>query len=184
MASAPAPRPNTPAAIDPLVTPDGRLRWQGREFAAALGAGGITTAKREGDGATPAGAFSLRRVLYRPDRLAPPRTRLPVAPIGPRDGWCDDPADPLYNQQIRQPFAGGFELMWRDERLYDVVVVLGVNDSPVVPGAGSAIFLHVAAPDFLPTRGCVALSQPDLLELLKGCDARARLWVLEGTSGD
>jgi len=68
---------------------------------------------------------------------------------------------------------------WRDDRLYDVVVVLGVNDSLVVASAGSAIFLHIAAPDYSPTRGCVALSQPDLLELLKGCDARARLWVQE-----
>ena len=178
MAAAPAPQPDASAAIDLIVTPDGRLCWQGRGFAAALGAGGVSPAKREGDGATPAGIFPLRRVLYRPDRLAPPRTRLHVAPIGPRDGWCDDPHDALYNQQIRQPFAGGFELLWRDDRLYDLVVALGFNDSPVIPGAGSSIFLHVAAPDLSPTRGCVALAQANLLKLLKGCDARARLGVM------
>ena len=164
---------------DFVVTNDGVLRWGGRRYPCALGAAGIKADKREGDRATPAGRFALRRVLYRPDRLAPPKTRLPVAPLGPRDGWCDDPQDALYNQPIRQPFRGNFEALWRDDPLYDVIVVLAFNDSPVVPGRGSAIFLHAAAPGYRPTKGCVALALKDLLEILKGCDPRARLILLE-----
>ena len=50
-----------------------------------------------------------------------------------------------------------------------MIVVLGHNDDPPVPGKGSAIFMHVARPDYGPTEGCVALALPDLLELLADC---------------
>ncbi len=56
--------------------------------------------------------------------------------------------------------------MWREDGVYDLVVVLGHNDDPVVAGAGSAIFLHLARPDYSPTEGCVALARPDLERLL------------------
>ena len=164
---------------DLIVTAEGALEWRGQRYACALGAGGVVRAKREGDGATPAGCFALRRVPYRPDRLAPPKTRLPLSPLNPRAGWCDDPEDPLYNQPIRQPYGAHFEVLWRDDGLYDVILVLGYNDAPVVVGRGSAIFLHIAKPDLGPTEGCVALARGDLLELLAGIDPRARLRVLE-----
>lgn len=165
------------SAIDLAVVPPDALHWGGLRFTCALGRGGIRADKVEGDGATPAGRFPLRRVLYRPDRLAPPRTALPVAALNPRDGWCDDPSDPLYNQQIRQPFSAGFEVLWRTDEVYDVIVVLGHNDAPVVPGKGSAIFMHVATRDYAPTAGCVALSRPDLLAILEACDPHARLCI-------
>jgi L,D-peptidoglycan transpeptidase YkuD (ErfK/YbiS/YcfS/YnhG family) len=151
-----------------LVLPDGPARWRGRDLPRAIGRGGIRADKREGDGATPAGRFLFRRLLYRADRVGRPATLLPAAPIGPRDGWCDDPGDPLYNRQVRLPHAGRHELLWREDGLYDLVVVLGHNDDPVRPGRGSAVFLHVAAPGWAPTEGCVALARDDLLELLAG----------------
>jgi L,D-peptidoglycan transpeptidase YkuD (ErfK/YbiS/YcfS/YnhG family) len=107
-------------------------------------------------------------VLYRPDRLYPPETALPVAPIDPADGWCDDPEDPAnYNRPVTKPYAGSHEDLWRDERVYDLIVVLGFNDDPPVAGAGSAIFLHVARDGFAPTAGCVALA-PEALHILVG----------------
>lgn len=133
--------------------------------------------KREGDGATPIGSFPLRRVLYRPDRLAPPETALPAAPLSPHDGWCDDPGHPSYNQQVCLPFDGRCERLWRKDHVYDVIVVLGYNDNPVIAGKGSAIFLHVAKPDFAPTEGCVALSQADLLSVLAQCGPRACIQI-------
>ena len=138
----------------------------GGPFPCALGRGGIHHSKREGDGVTPAGVFPLRRVLYRPDRGGPPVTELPVTPISQGDGWCDDPTDPAYNTQVRLPYSAGTEQLWRDDHLYDLVVVIGHNDDPVVPGAGSAIFIHVAAPGYKPTEGCVALERPDLERLI------------------
>ena len=64
----------------------------------ALGAGGTTHRKREGDGATPVGRLAVLGCFYRADRGLRPPTRIPVAPIRPGDGWCDDPSDPRYNQ--------------------------------------------------------------------------------------
>ena len=167
--------------MDIQVSRDGTLTWPGTYpgggFRCALGRGGIRADKREGDGATPVGCFTLRRVLYRSDRLAPPETALPVAAIGPADGWCDDPADPAYNCPVSWPYPASHEEMWRQDGLYDVVVVIGHNDDPVVPGLGSAVFMHVAKPDYEPTSGCVALALPDLLALLKDCAPGDRLCV-------
>ncbi len=124
--------------------------------------------KREGDGATPVGHFPLRRLLYRPDRLSAPITRLPIAPLAPDDGWCDDPADAQYNRPVRLPYAARHEELWRTDALYDVIVVIGHNDAPVVAGMGSAIFMHLASADYRPTQGCVALARQDLLDVLAG----------------
>ena len=134
--------------------------------------------KREGDGATPVGRFALRRLLYRRDRLpAAPATALPAAVIGRDDGWCDDPGDPAYNRPVRLPYPASHERLWREDGLYDLVVVLGHNDDPPVPGLGSAVFLHVARPDYGPTEGCVALARDDLLVLLEGCGAGTMLEI-------
>lgn len=145
----------------------GVLAAGGRTMACALGRGGIRAEKREGDGATPVGRFALRRVLYRPDRLAVPVTGLPTSALSPTDGWCDDPGHADYNRPVRLPHPARHERMWRDDHLYDLVVVIGHNDDPVVPGAGSAVFVHLAREGYGPTEGCVALAAPDLLSLLE-----------------
>ena len=147
---------------------DGSMELPGRLTRCALGPSGVIPAgaKREGDGATPAGLWPLRRVLWRPDRGGEPTTRLPHAPLTEHDGWCDAPDDPAYNQPVRLPYAASAESLWREDRVYDLIVVLGYNDDPVVPGAGSAIFLHLAKPDYASTQGCVALAPTDLLHLL------------------
>ncbi len=162
------------------VRADGWLCWDGGRYRCALGHGGLRADKREGDGATPVGRFLLRRVLYRPDRLpAPPPSAQPTEPINPESGWCDDPADPRYNQPLPLPCTASHEKLWRDDGLYDVLVVLGHNDDPPIPGFGSAIFLHVARPGYLPTEGCVALALCDLLTLLAHCCCDT-VMVIEG----
>ena len=148
------------------VSVEGWLQCGNRVFRCTLGRGGVTTDKREGDGATPAGAYPLRQLLYRADRLAPPTNALPTSPLRPRDGWCDDPDHSAYNRPVTLPLDASAESMWRDDHLYDLVVVLGYNDDPVVSGLGSAIFLHVASPEYSPTEGCIALAKEDLLTVL------------------
>ncbi len=159
--------------------PDGtwRATFGTHGYRCALGPAGVTADKREGDGATPLGCFPLRRLLYRADRLARPETALPVTPLVPEDGWCDDPHAAAYNTQVRLPFAAGHERLWRDDGIYDAIVILGHNDDPPRPGAGSAIFLHVARHDYPPTQGCVALALPDLLTVLREADATTRVCV-------
>ncbi|MEM7223068.1 MAG: L,D-transpeptidase family protein [Pseudomonadota bacterium] len=144
-----------------------RARWGEQVWPCAIGRGGVRADKREGDGATPAGSWPLRKVFYRPDRAARPATALPCRALTPTDGWCDDPADPAYNRLVALPFAAGHEVMWREDHLYDIVVTLGHNDDPPVPGLGSAIFLHLARDDYGPTEGCVALMVSDLLTFLR-----------------
>lgn len=147
--------------------PDGRFVFGSEVVRCALGYGGVRADKQEGDGATPAGLLPLRRVLYRADKVARPQAAVPVVPLAPHDGWCDDPADAAYNRMVRLPYAGRHEVLWRHDALYDVVGVLGWNDAPAVPGRGSAIFLHLARADWGPTEGCVALALPDLLAALR-----------------
>jgi L,D-peptidoglycan transpeptidase YkuD (ErfK/YbiS/YcfS/YnhG family) len=153
-----------------LVTGEGLLRFRDMMFRAALGKGGARAGKCEGDGATPAGVLLLRRVLYRADRVGRPQAGVPVEPLAPRDGWCDDPTHGDYNRAVTLPHPARCEALWRTDAVYDVIGVLGWNDAPVVPGRGSAIFLHVARPDYAPTQGCVALALADLVRLLAaGC---------------
>ncbi len=149
-----------------LVHPDGRLTFAGRTLRAALGRGGVRADKQEGDGATPAGLLPLRRVLYRADRIKPPACGVPSEPLSPDDGWCDDTDDRAYNRMVRLPHAARHEALWRADAVYELVGVLGWNDAPPVRGRGSAIFLHVARPDFAPTEGCIALDRTDLVAVL------------------
>lgn len=158
---------------------DGRFVFGTETLRCALGPGGVVPAdeKREGDGASPAGVWALKRVLYRADRVDRPETTLPLRAIRPDDGWCDSPDDPGYNRPVRLPYPASAEAMTRDDALYDIVVVLAHNDAPPIPGAGSAIFLHCAKPGYPPTRGCVALNRPDLERVLAACGARAVLEI-------
>jgi L,D-peptidoglycan transpeptidase YkuD (ErfK/YbiS/YcfS/YnhG family) len=152
--------------MEAIVHPDGRLVVRGAVFRVALGAGGVRADKQEGDGATPAGVLPLRRVYYRADRGRAPDCAVPVEPIAPTDGWCDDPWHRDYNHYVRLPHDGRCEELWRSDGVYDIVGVLGWNDAPVQRGRGSAIFLHVARPDYAPTEGCVALAPADLRRVL------------------
>jgi L,D-peptidoglycan transpeptidase YkuD (ErfK/YbiS/YcfS/YnhG family) len=128
----------------------------------AIGPAGIARKEIEGDGITPLGIFPLREIFYRADRVARPDCMLPARAIAEQDGWCDAPADPQYNRPVRLPYSASAEHMWREDHLYDLVVVIGFNDDPVVAGKGSAIFLHLAHGDYAPTAGCVALAEADL----------------------
>ncbi|MFM9863832.1 MAG: L,D-transpeptidase [Micropepsaceae bacterium] len=163
--------------VDILVTRSRIARVGSRAFRCAVGRGGIRVDKREGDGATPAGAWPLREVFYRPDRIAMPVTALPVRPLTPTDGWCDAPGDARYNRQVALPYPASAEQLWRADRMYDLIVVVGYNDAPVVPGRGSAIFLHLARAGYTGTAGCLAFSRSHLLHILARVDRTSRLIV-------
>ena len=161
---------------------DSSLGWAAlgeRRWRCVIGAGGAREDKVEGDAATPVGTFPLRRVYFRNDRLVLPRVRLPARPISEHDGWCDDPRSPSYNRLVHVPNEWSHEKLWRDDGLYDLLVVVGYNDDPPEGEWGSAIFLHIARDDLSPTQGCVAFACDDLLELVPLLTPQTKLQVLD-----
>lgn len=147
----------------------------------AVGRAGIVRAasKREGDGATPAGRFPLREGFFRADRVTA-ASPLAFRAIAPDMWWDDDPASRAYNTLRSGAPADHPERLWRDDGVYDWIVPLGWNDSPPVPGKGSAIFLHAARPDFAPTAGCVAIAAADWPRLLPYLTLETRIDIRAG----
>lgn len=151
----------------------GRLRFGTVDAPCALGRSGIVSDKREGDGGTPIGTFPIRELRYRADRLAPPVSPLETHIINATDGWCDAPDDKNYNRFVTLPYPASHETLTRADQLYDIVIMLGYNDDPVVSGKGSAIFFHLAKEKAIDgkntlqsTEGCVALKLADMLSVL------------------
>jgi L,D-peptidoglycan transpeptidase YkuD (ErfK/YbiS/YcfS/YnhG family) len=158
----------------------GVLEIGGHVFNCTLGRAGVAEAqdKKEGDGKTPMGIFPLRQMLYRADRVSKPETGLQTEILTTQTGWCEDPTHPDYNQKITLPHPSVHDRMTREDHLYDYTVVIGYNDAPTVAGKGSAIFMHLARPDFGPTAGCVGLKPKDMLVVLKLCDTSSKIEIL------
>jgi len=161
-----------------IVSPVGTLSFANKVYRCALGKSGIKTDKGEGDGATPAGTFSIREVLYRPDRVAKPKTGLKISALKPNDAWSDDPKDIDYNKRVLLPHSGRVERLWRKDQLYDIIVVIGYNDGNDRNSRGSAIFLHVVKNGYKYTRGCVAIEKRDLLEIISSASPPEYIMIL------
>jgi L,D-peptidoglycan transpeptidase YkuD (ErfK/YbiS/YcfS/YnhG family) len=138
-------------------------------WTAHLGPTGLSAHKREGDGATPAGSYRLGATVY---GIAPdPGVRLAYHRLVCGDWWDEDPGSPGYNTfrhvtcGTRPAFRGASEALWRISPQYRYFAVIEYNAHPVVPGRGSAIFLHVSTGR--PTAGCVSLPESQLLRLLR-----------------
>ena len=156
----------------------GVLRLGPLALPCALGRAGLRSLKREGDGATPIGAFAVLRVLRRRDRpLAGLPLAVPQGRIARTDGWSDDPRDPAYNRPVRLPRRWRAETLWRDDRLYDAIVVLDYNVRCRSRWRGSAVFWHVARDGLEPTEGCVALAPADMRLVLPHLRAGQRVVV-------
>jgi L,D-peptidoglycan transpeptidase YkuD (ErfK/YbiS/YcfS/YnhG family) len=142
-----------------------------------LGRSGIRANKREGDGATPRGRFRLRRLWWRADRSPKPPTLLPTARIDRRVAWCENAGDRRYNQPFRRSANEPGDRLWRDDRLYDLLIEIDHNTRPRIARRGSAVFLHVARPERSPTAGCVAFAAPDLRRLLGRLSPNTRILI-------
>jgi L,D-peptidoglycan transpeptidase YkuD (ErfK/YbiS/YcfS/YnhG family) len=146
-------------------------------IAVALGRGGIIANKREGDGGTPKGIFRPRRLWWRADRHPRPKTRLPARAIRPEDAWCEDPASRHYNRPVRLSHGDGGDRLRRDDHLYDFIIEIDHNTSPRIAGRGSAVFLHLARPDFSPTAGCVSMTRSAMLHLLRQMGPQTKIII-------
>jgi L,D-peptidoglycan transpeptidase YkuD (ErfK/YbiS/YcfS/YnhG family) len=155
----------------------GWLDIDGEMIPVALGRGGILANKREGDGGTPRGIFRPRLLWWRADRHRRPRTSLPVRIIGRTDAWCEDPADRHYNRPIRLTGDNAGDRLQRADHLYDFIIEIDHNARPRITGRGSAVFLHLARPQFAPTAGCVAMTRPSMLRLLQRIGPRTKIII-------
>ena len=150
-------------------------RFMNRRFACSIGRGGISTTKREGDGATPAGTHRLVGMLYRPDRICAPADW--ALPFGPGDLWSDDPKDDDYNTMVRAPHAYGHERLSRADPLYDLILISDWNWPYATPGNGSAIFIHSWRKPRHPTAGCIGFARSDLLWIAARIRHQTRLII-------
>ncbi len=147
------------------------------QYSCAIGKDGLTKNKVEGDHKTPIGKFKFKKVFYRADKLGKMVFNLPSQIIKKNSGWCDDPKHKLYNQFIKFPFNASAERLYRDDGLYDLLFVIDYNIDPIVPGKGSAIFLHICKPNFEGTEGCIAIEKKNIIELSKKIDLQTKLIV-------
>lgn len=146
------------------------IKWHDHEYRCALGKNGVIEArsKKEGDNKSPLGQWAMRRVFYRPDRVDEPITSLQTMALTDKIGWSDDPRDQEnYNKLVTLPYPFSHEKLWREDEVYNIIVELGYNDAPAIPGKGSAIFMHIKRSDYEGTEGCVALAEIHLRQLLK-----------------
>jgi L,D-peptidoglycan transpeptidase YkuD (ErfK/YbiS/YcfS/YnhG family) len=153
------------------------LQYGNLVFPVAIGRGGVRSVKREGDGATPSGHWRVREIFYRPDRIRRPFAKMSLKAIRPSDGWCDAMHDRNYNRKVKLPYPASHERLWRNDNLYDLVVVLDYNIAPRVKGLGSAIFMHVARRGLAPTEGCIAMKREHLLRLIAQMPSEAAVSV-------
>lgn len=160
-----------------LVVQRGRARFGARIMPCAIGHGGLTHNKREGDGATPIGTHRILSGFWRADRMPQPPALFPMQAIGTGMLWSDDPRDSQYNSLVRAPYGFSHEQMRRADPLYDLVLVTDWNMTPPVPGRGSAIFLHIWRRPGWATEGCVAFAKRDLLWIAAHWSAHSRIIV-------
>ena len=138
-------------------------------WTAHLGSSGLSSHKREGDGATPTGTYRFGTTMY---GIAPdPGVRFAYHRLTCGDWWDEDSSSPAYNTfrhvacGAQPPFKGNSEALWRISPQYRYFAVIEYNAHPVVPGRGSAIFLHVSTAQG--TAGCVSLPEAQLVRLLR-----------------
>ena len=149
-----------------IVKNSGYLKYKNLKFRCALGKAGIKKKEKEGDNVTPKGIFKITRLYYRPGRIKNITTTLKKIKIEKNMGWCDDSKSRFYNQQIKLPTKSGHEKLYRNDNLYDLIVVLNYNINPIIKNKGSAIFLHIAKKSYQKTKGCIALKREHLIEII------------------
>jgi L,D-peptidoglycan transpeptidase YkuD (ErfK/YbiS/YcfS/YnhG family) len=154
------------------------LYFDNYKLRCAIGKRGITDNKKEGDKKTPKGTFRLKYILFRKDKISKLKSSLKIKKITKNIGWCDDSNSKYYNKLVKLPFNGGVEKLWLKQNIYDVVVVLDYNLKPVIKNKGSAIFLHLAKKNYLPTKGCVAVSKKHMMLMISKINRKSKLIII------
>ena len=133
----------------------------------AVGKRGVGKKKKEGDFITPLGNYRIKKVFFRKDRLKNLKTKIQKFEINKNMGWCNDPLSSSYNKLIKYPFNFSSEKLYRNDNIYDIIIVINYNINPIIKNKGSAIFIHIAKKNYKKTEGCVAIKKRDMKKLLK-----------------
>jgi L,D-peptidoglycan transpeptidase YkuD (ErfK/YbiS/YcfS/YnhG family) len=160
-----------------IVKKSGYLQYRNLKFRCALGKAGIKKKKKEGDNATPKGIFKIMKMYYRPDKIKNITTKIKKIKIKKDMGWCDDSSCHLYNQQIKLPNKFSYEKLFRNDNLYDLILVLNYNINPTIKHKGSAIFVHIAKNCYEKTKGCITLKKEHLIELISKIKTNTKLKI-------
>jgi L,D-peptidoglycan transpeptidase YkuD (ErfK/YbiS/YcfS/YnhG family) len=149
-----------------IVKKSGYLKYKNLKFRCALGKGGVKKKTMEGDNITPKGIFKIIKIYYRPDKIKKIKTAIKKSKIKKNMGWCDDPKSRFYNKLINLPTKYSHEKLYRNDNLYDLIIVLSYNTSPIIKNKGSAIFMHIANNSYKKTKGCIALKKEHLIKII------------------
>ena len=142
----------------------------------SIGKNGIKSKKKEGDKCTPKGVFSLGKLYYRADRVKKPTTKISTKIIKKNMGWCDDVTSKFYNKEMKINKNIKHEKLYRNDNVYDYLIVINYNTKKIKPGKGSAIFLHLTK-NYKKTLGCVAVKKKDFLIILKLITKNTRIKI-------
>ena len=140
----------------------------------SIGKNGIKSKKKEGDKCTPRGVFTLGKLYYRADRVKKPSSKIATKIIKKDMGWCNDVSSDLYNKEIKINKKILHEKLFRNDNLYDYLIIINYNTKNIKSGKGSAIFLHLTN-NYKKTAGCIAVTKKDLLIILKLIDKKTNI---------
>ena len=161
-----------------ILIKNNSLTFNNYKVKCALGKRGIGTKKKEGDQITPRGSYKIKGILYRRDKIKNLRTKLIKKAINKKMGWCDDPKSKKYNQLVKLPSKFNFEKLYRNDELYDIIIILNFNTNPIKKNKGSAIFIHVAKNNYSPTKGCIAIKRNDIKKLVREINRKTVVKIL------
>ena len=160
-----------------IVKKSGYLKYKNLKFRCALGKAGIKKKEREGDNVTPKGTFKITKIYYRHDKIKNIKTLIKKIKIKKNMGWCDDSTSSFYNRQIELPSQLSHERLYRNDNFYDLILILNYNTNPIIKNKGSAIFMHIANKYYRKTKGCIALSKENLIELVSKIKKKTKIKI-------
>ena len=154
------------------------LLYSGYKLKCSIGKLGLNKYKKEGDLTTPKGIFKLGILYYRKDRVKLPACKIRKKVIKKSMGWCDDITSSKYNRQINLPSKFKSEKLFRKDNIYDIFINIKYNFTKVIKGKGSAIFLHISNKKYKPTKGCVAISKKDFMNILPHINKKTKILIM------
>lgn len=160
-----------------IINKFGFLTYKNLKFKCTLGKAGIGKKKLERDQITPIGTYKIIGIYFRKDRLKKISSRFKLIEIKKNMGWCDDPKSKKYNQLIKLPSKYSHEKLHRKNNIYDLILVLNYNMSPIIKNKGSAIFIHIAKKKFENTEGCIAIEKKHLIRLVQIINKKTKVII-------